>query len=244
MNQSDIPARFPIPFANNAGGAYIRTIPQAHVAPSGSDAPASLYDGFPPETFTALGAGGVPPSGKDFNGLLNQVTAWARWQAAGGPAVFNSSFSTSIGGYPKGAQVASTVTAGKIWVSTADANTTDPDGGSPANWVALQPATASQAPITITINANGWAFGINIGGTTYYVQCCKVNCNTSGGTAFSWPVAFPTQVFVAVAGSSPGLNFVGSQSPYLYGVTTSGGTAYGSNGGGVSTTTNIIAIGN
>jgi len=77
-----------------------------------------------------------------------------------------------------------------------------------------------------------------------FVQWCKVNCTTAGGSAFSWPIAFPNAVFVAVAGSSPGLSFVGSQSPYLYNVTTGGGTAFGSNGGSVPTVTNIIAIGN
>jgi hypothetical protein len=141
MQTSDLPARFPIPFANNAGGSYIRTIPSAHVAASGSDAPASLYDGFPPETFTPVSSGGVPPNGKDFNGILNQVTAWARWQAAGAPAYFNSTFSTAVGGYPMGTRLTSISDPTVIWISTAENNTTDPDGGAPANWVRLSPQT-------------------------------------------------------------------------------------------------------
>jgi hypothetical protein len=150
MQTSDLPTRFPIPFANNAGGSYIRPVPQAHVTASGSDAPASLYDGFPPETFTPVSSGGVPPNGKDFNGILNQVTAWARWQAAGGAVSFDGTFSTAIGGYPKGARMSSTVTAGLIFVSTVDNNTTDPDSGGSANWLALPSLIAS------SLTANGY----------------------------------------------------------------------------------------
>lgn len=139
MKQSDIPARLPIPFANNAGASYIRSIPKDHQAASGSDAPASLYDGFPPECFVPVSGGGVPPNGKDFNGILNVVSAWARWQAAGGPPVYDGTFSALIGGYPKGARVASPTSPGVEWFSTADDNTTDPEGGSPANWLKLSP---------------------------------------------------------------------------------------------------------
>lgn len=152
MQSSNMPARFPIPFANNAGASYIRTIPQAHQTPSGSDAPASLYDGFPPETFTPVGSGGVPPNGKDFNGLLNQATAWCRWQAAGGAAMFDSTFATAIGGYPKYAVLAST-TPGRFWQSTTENNTTDPDGGSPSGWVAI--ATAPSGNDNILYHPDG-----------------------------------------------------------------------------------------
>lgn len=141
MQQSDLPTRFPIPFANNAGASYIRDIPQAAQTPTTSDAPASLYDGFPPVTFQPSGSGGIPPSGADFNGILNQITAGLRWLAAGGPAVFNSAFSTAIGGYPKGAVLTSTATAGVRWISTVENNTTDPDGTSPSGWSRLAPQT-------------------------------------------------------------------------------------------------------
>ena len=75
MQQSDLPRRFPVPFANSAGGSYIREIPTDAVTPTSTDAPASLYDGFPPECFVDLGAGGIPPNGADFNGILNQLSA-------------------------------------------------------------------------------------------------------------------------------------------------------------------------
>lgn len=137
MQASDLPARFKIPFANAAGPGYIRSVPEAHQTATPTDAPASLTDGFPPETFVPQSSGGVPPSGADFNGILNAISKWSRWQAAGGPAIFDSAFSTAVGGYPKGAKLDSTVTPGLVWISTADNNTTDPDGVSPANWQAF-----------------------------------------------------------------------------------------------------------
>lgn len=242
MNITDLPARFPIPFANNAGGAYIRPIPQAHqtVVP-GVDAPASLYDGFPPETMTPEGSGGIPPSGKDFNGILNAVTAVLQWMQAGGPATFDSTFSTAIGGYPKGAQLASTVTTGLIWVSSTNANTANPDVDA-TNWIALQPASASQSPLTVTINANGMAFGIPIGGTTYLFQMCKVNCSSSAATAFTWPVPFTSTVY-PLPGGGQGLTFSGSYSAYCSGVGLTGGLAFGNNGAGAASTVTIYGVG-
>ena len=87
MNESDIPPRFSIPWANGAGSGYIRTIPTPSQTPTGTDAPASLTDGFPPATFASAGA--IPPNGKDFNGILNWLTAGLRWEQAGGPAIFH-----------------------------------------------------------------------------------------------------------------------------------------------------------
>lgn len=136
MQITDIPTKFPIPFANNAGASYIRPVPTDHVDATTTDAPASLYDGFPPETFTPEDSGGVPPNGADFNGLLKQITAWSRWLAAGVPAQFDSAFATAIGGYPRFTILASTA-PGKLWQSSVDNNATDPDSTSAANWIAL-----------------------------------------------------------------------------------------------------------
>ena len=133
MQLSDLPTRFAYAFAYAASAGFKRTIPEAHVTPSGTDAPASLYDGFQQLNFSAVGAGGIPPSGQDFNGILNQITAAIRWMQGGGQAVYNSTWSTKAGGYPKGSILLSS-DGTKQWISTADNNTTDPDGGSPANW--------------------------------------------------------------------------------------------------------------
>ena len=133
MQASDIPEKFVTPFANAAGGGYVRAIPAASQIGI-VDGAASLADGFPPDTFVAVAAGGVPPFGQDFNGILKQVTAWSRWMSAGGRVAWDSAFSASIGGYPNGAIVGSPATAGLAWRSTTDNNVTNPDTGG-AGWV-------------------------------------------------------------------------------------------------------------
>lgn len=167
MQQSDAPARFNIPWANSAVAPYINTIPQASQIGI-TNCAASLTDGFPPLTFVP-GPGGCPPFGKDFNGIFKQITQWSRWSAAGGPMLWDSTFSTQIGGYPKGAMVQSTVLVGRIWFSTADNNTTNPDAtdGSAANWTVLPGTfTAGQVQQTLgsvappnTVSANGRTVG-------------------------------------------------------------------------------------
>jgi microcystin-dependent protein len=63
---------------------------------------ASLSDGFPPLTMTPIAAGGVPPSGKDMNGILNQISQHTAWMNAGGNYQFDSAIAAA-GGYPVGA---------------------------------------------------------------------------------------------------------------------------------------------
>lgn len=138
MLSSAIPVKFPIPFANNASGPYIRPIPEASqigVTPGA----ASLYDGFPPSTFTPESSGGVPPAGADFNGLLNQITEWVQWQNAGAPVFYDADFSADVGGYPKGAAVFSS-TGNFWWLSVLENNTTVP-GAPGASWIQIVPAT-------------------------------------------------------------------------------------------------------
>lgn len=141
MQTSDIPAKFVKPFAYAAGGGYIRAIPETTVDPGA----ASLAQGFPPLTFQPVASGGQPPDGRDFNGLLNQATAWAWWVAAGGPIFYDAGFVAENGGYPRYAVLAST-TPGGFWQSTVDNNTTNPDSGG-ANWIAVVPATATAAEV-------------------------------------------------------------------------------------------------
>lgn len=126
MQLSSIPLRYSKVWAVNASGAYIRTVP-VNSQIGIQDGAASFNDGFVPDNFTPVAAGGVPPFGQDFNGLLKVMTAWQQWGQAGGPVSYNSTFSTEIGGYPEGAVLASAILRGAFWYSTADNNTTDPD---------------------------------------------------------------------------------------------------------------------
>lgn len=193
MQTSDLPARFKIPFANGAGSGYIRTIPDAHQTATSTDAPASFTDGFPPETFVPQASGGVPPSGADFNGILSMISKWSRWQAAGGPAIYDSAFSTAVGGYPKGAKLDSTVTPGLVWISTADNNTTDPDGGSPANWLKMTTPGGWNASLTTNgyqVFPSGFMlqWGIN-----------RSFHSGEGGVYQPFATPFPTACFAVIA---------------------------------------------
>ncbi len=126
MNLADIPTAIVLPFAAGAGGGFIRTIPVTSQIGI-TDGRASYTDGFVPLNATPIGAGGVPPSVKDMNGILFPATAWARWVKAGGPIYFDGTFATAVGGYPLGAVVQSASVPGKFWVSLIDANPHDPD---------------------------------------------------------------------------------------------------------------------
>ena len=126
MQVSTIPARFQKVWAVNAAGAYIRTVPvdsQIGI----QDGAASFDTGFVPDNFTPVAAGGVPPFGQDFNGLLNTMTAWQQWGQAGGPIPYDATFSAAVNGYPSGAVLASGILKGAQWYSTVDNNLTNPD---------------------------------------------------------------------------------------------------------------------
>lgn len=132
MQSTDIPAKLPVPFAASGDKNSIPNTSLIGITPGA----ASFPDGFPPLTSQAITAGGIPPTREDFNGAFFALSAAVRWLQAGGLAVYDSAFSTAIGGYPNGAVLRRSDQLG-FWVSTADNNTTDPDGGSPANWTSI-----------------------------------------------------------------------------------------------------------
>lgn len=156
MKASAVPTKIQIPFGSGPNAvSYMRTVP----VPSQqgiTNGAASFTDGFPPVCFQPIGSGGVPPAGQDFQYLLYLATAWNQWQAAGGLVPFDATFSAQIGGYPSGATVTSAVTPGRVWVSTVDNNTTNPDSGTSANWLALMQASdvlaliKTNAPVPVT----------------------------------------------------------------------------------------------
>ena len=155
MQASQAPAKIPLPFANNAGPSYIRPIPTNSQLP-GNPGAASFYDGFPPGTFVDPLAGGIPPDGRDFNGLLNQMSAGLQWLQAGGAFPYDAAFQTAIGGYPAGAVVASAASPGSYWYSINDNNLTNPDTGGagwvrwPLRYAASDTGTANAIQIALT----------------------------------------------------------------------------------------------
>jgi len=131
MQLSDLPTWFAKRWGGDATSSYIRAVPATTADPNA----ASMSLGFPPNTFVAEGAGGSPPDGRDFNGILNFLSAWVQWFGAGAPVPYNPAVSSN-GGYPRGSVVLSASTPGLLWESTTDGNTTNPEGSSPAGWVA------------------------------------------------------------------------------------------------------------
>lgn len=102
-----MPATFPstlLPYAiaSQAGGAY-NTIPFS-TATAGAF---SIDIGYPAETSQPLASGGIAPRRLDENGAFNLLSQHTAWQNAGGQYFFNSTLSTALGGYPKGAVIMS-----------------------------------------------------------------------------------------------------------------------------------------
>ena len=130
MEASSLPYKFQYAWGSGATPTTFLTNP----IPATSTSPAaSQLDGWPPAT---ANPSGTPPNINDFNGIDYYETLWLQWLQAGGPIRYDSTFSGWNSGYPDGAILQST-SAGILWQSSADNNTTDPDGGSPANWSSL-----------------------------------------------------------------------------------------------------------
>ena len=224
MLASSIPVKFPIPFGNNAGSSYIHQVPTASqigITPGA----ASLTDGFVPLNFQNEATGGVPPFGNDFNGILNQITAWSRWQNAAGPVAYDGTFSTAIGGYPKGAFL-TTAAGGGWWLSLVDNNTSNPDTGG-ANWQLIQTGTIYAGNPNgnvagVAVSATGLSQALLWDTTNKLLWICTTSgnaasavwtqltgstggnvwCGTSGGTANAAVLTPPTTLQTLAAGTS------------------------------------------
>jgi hypothetical protein len=172
LQQSSTPPKFTIPWGNGAAPAYI-TYPTPTPSQIGiTNCRASLTDGFPPLTFVPTTAGGCPPYGADFNGVLKWITLWAQWQGAGATVVYDATLSSDIGGYPKGTVLQNASIASCYWLSTVDNNSSDPDTGG-ANWVSACPgggiggtSTGSATAQSVTVTA----FNLQVGSIVTYVS--------------------------------------------------------------------------
>lgn len=147
MQFSDLPAFFAKRFGADATGTHIRAVPATTADPNA----ASMALGFPPNTFVDVSAGGSPPDGRDFNGILNYLSAWAQWQSVGGAIQWSSTISAAIGGYPLGATVLSATDLGSYWLCTVNNNTSNPDTGG-AGWRRLAMAGGLIAVRQFTTN--------------------------------------------------------------------------------------------
>ena len=156
MLVANVPIKIPAAWANSAGASYINYPVPTPSQQGITNGAASFTDGFPPNNFIPYASGGAGPYGRDFNGILKQITAGLQWGQAGGfPMPYDATFQTAVGGYFNGSLVASVTTAGKYWLSTVDNNTTNPDAAG-AGWQQFPtpPALSGLTSLTDTGTAN------------------------------------------------------------------------------------------
>lgn len=133
MNSSDSPSKIIKAFGLNG---LKNTIPVDSSTSTDNNGIATFDKGFPPITMQPLSAGGIPPSGKDMNGVLYSVTMQQQWQNAGMGYVFDPGYALNISGYPQGATIPSSDYSG-FWINTTNGNTNSPEGTTalPTGWV-------------------------------------------------------------------------------------------------------------
>ena len=114
------PEKIVRPFADGGDKNAIPVTSQIGIV----DGAPSYETGFPPLTMIPIEEGGIPPEGKDFNGILYDITSHTVWVNAGGQYQFDAALSTAIGGYPAG-MVLQSNDGLSSYVSAIDNNTTD-----------------------------------------------------------------------------------------------------------------------
>lgn len=112
-----------IPFCNTGNKNTIQLTRQ----PSQDPEDATYQEGFPPETMLNQDAGGLPPKGLDFNGIFYELSSPIAHYCRGDRIQFDATYAAAIGGYAKGAIVASNDYQ-KDYISLVDNNLADPNG--------------------------------------------------------------------------------------------------------------------
>lgn len=218
-----IPTQLTVPFAD----AGLRTtIPAASNNTTGR---AGYDQGFPPINMVIKAAGGIPPFGQDMNGILYAVTLALRYLEAGGAYVYDTAFSTAIGGYNVGARVLRTDGLG-YWLNTIDANTTNPEsaGAAAAGWVpdytnGVTAVTMTNANVTLTPVQYGKPIIVITGLLTANLNLIfpaisgqwVVQNKTTGAFSITCKTASGSGVVVSIAGNvfGDGTNIYFVQSP-------------------------------
>lgn len=126
------------PFGTDADSSFI-TLPIPIPSQIGiANGRVSFTDGFVPLNMTPPASGGIPPFGKDLNGLLYMITQYCALMQAGQLVEFDATVSAAIGGYARGARLASATVPGVTWTNVLGNNTANPDVDS-TNWVSDTP---------------------------------------------------------------------------------------------------------
>lgn len=94
---------------------------------------ATYKNGFPAVTMTPIAVGGQPPSGKDMNGVLYELSSHIAYMNKGGQYKFDADFCEEIGGYDIGAIVLSDDGMTE-YINTVANNKTNPNTTSSVGW--------------------------------------------------------------------------------------------------------------
>lgn len=198
------PSQITVPFATSG---LKNAIPAASNPVTGN----AGYDaGFPATNMTPKEAGGIPPFGQDFNGILFDITTAIRYLEAGMQFPYSSAFATAVGGYPLGAIVTRTDGTG-FWRNTVANNTTDPEAfgagwspeGAGISTVAMSNAnvtlTALQAARPVIIITGTLSANLNLIFPIYQRQWTIIN-NASGAFSVTCKTASGGGATVATSG--------------------------------------------
>lgn len=120
MSQPDL---ILIPFGAGAASGTIEPIPDTR-GPDDPPQKATWTYGFPSVTMTPLAAGGVPPKGQDFNGVLNAISLHTVFVGHGGQYKWSSAYVAATGGYSIGDVIQSNDGLNS-YVSLVNSNTVD-----------------------------------------------------------------------------------------------------------------------
>lgn len=144
MNQ---PKQIIMPWAENGLKNDIPNIRELSTPQEG----ATYQDGFPSITMTPISVGGKPPSGRDMNGILYEITANLAFLGRGKHYKFNQDYCSAINGYPKGAILVNNAETA-LYISRVDQNQIDfnvqPNN---ENWIMLAD-TALKSELSTEIN--------------------------------------------------------------------------------------------
>lgn len=94
---------------------------------------ATYKKGFPAVTMTPIAVGGQPPSGKDMNGILHDLSSHISYMNKGGQYKFDADFCEDIGGYDIGAIVLSDDGMTE-YINTVANNKTNPNATGSVGW--------------------------------------------------------------------------------------------------------------
>lgn len=94
---------------------------------------ATYTKGFPAVTMTPIAVGGQPPSGKDMNGILYELSSHIAYINKGGSYKFDADFCEEIGGYDIGCVLQSDDLL-SLYVNTLPNNKTNPNTSNSRGW--------------------------------------------------------------------------------------------------------------